>query len=878
VIPTLSYKRSNYFLYLILFLSISFLNGQSKQVSFSYNKINLQEAIQQLIDTYQLPVIYPSNLEQKKISIECDSCELDSALTLLFYNTDYDWKKIDEQYTIYRISNNLYNVGGRIIDITSNETIPYANVFIPSLNIGAISNDEGIFLIPDIESRLCTLYVSYIGYETEQQPIYFSVNKEIEIDIYLKQKIIKSKNIFIKGKSREFMQLSQEPSKIAFSPKHISTLPTIGEVDIYRSLQLLPGIHQGLGGTSELYIRGGRPDQNLIIVDGMPIYQRTHMFGFLSSIQSKAVKDIQVYKGVYPARYGGKTSGLIQITNRIGNTIKPHARFYSNFTINSAQIELPIFTKGSFIFTARHCNNIVSTKLYKSIKNFITGDDNFNLISMSANNNQTSNYSPMFTFKDINAVFSYLLNPRNRISITYSNGADIINEKREFYGFNTILEFDSTNIQEETEWSNQGAILNWSFYLNPNWHTKLYISKTGYSSLHKSNLFIGNNVNNTPQQSTNEKNIFSDQIYGFYQSIKSLTNHHLEIGVSKSFLSANYRTNRSLEDSSEEISLAQNAYLQSVYVQDSWSISKLFNINGGFRSTYYSYNKTNYFTPRLTGSFELTPSITIETGIGQNNQFTHQFNSNMSTRGTQGTWLISSGDVPIISSDNSHSSIYWKNLNYDFSLSYYQKNSRGHYDFGRFISPIAILSNQNNNEPNLQDDMIGNEKTMGAEIFIRRKNKQINGWIAYQFNNTNYSFNDIDNGHYYTADHDITHEFKSVTMTSVLDYDITATWSYSSGRVYTDPNEINKTNDFQIIFNPGKRNKERLEPVHHLDISISKRYTLNYLQLDIGLSIYNIYNKENISHKRYNPYTSENIISDVVMLGLTPTFFIEASF
>ena len=218
MIPTLSYKRSNYFLYLILFLSISFLNGQSKQVSFSYNKINLQEAIQQLIDTYQLPVIYPSNLEQKKISIECDSCELDSALTLLFYNTNYDWKKIDEQYTIYKISNNLYNVTGRILDITSNETIPYANVFIPSLNIGAISNDEGIFLISDIESRLCTLYVSYIGYETEKQSIYFSVNKEIEIDIYLKQKIIKSKNIFIKGKSREFMQLSQDPSKIAFSP------------------------------------------------------------------------------------------------------------------------------------------------------------------------------------------------------------------------------------------------------------------------------------------------------------------------------------------------------------------------------------------------------------------------------------------------------------------------------------------------------------------------------------------------------------------------------------------------------------------------------------------------------------------------------------
>ena len=114
-------------------------------------------------------------------------------------------------------------------------------------------------------------------------------------------------------------------------------------------------------------------------------------------------------------------------------------------------------------------------------------------------------------------------------------------------------------------------------------------------------------------------------------------------------------------------------------------------------------------------------------------------------------------------------------------------------------------------------------------------------------------------------------------MPSVLDYHLPANWSYSSGRVYTHPDDINKTNDFQIIFNPGSRNNERLDPVHHLDISISKKYILNRLQLDIGLSIYNIYNRKNVSHKRYNPYTSGNIISDVIMLGVTPTFFIQAS-
>lgn len=281
------------------------------------------------------------------------------------------------------------------------------------------------------------------------------------------------------------------------------------EVDIFRSLQLLPGIHQGLGGTAELYIRGGRPDQNLIIIDGMPIYQKTHMFGFLSSIQAKAVKDVQVYKGGYPARFGGKTSGLIQITNRVGNNVSPHLRLYTNMTINSLQLELPIFSRGSFIVTARHYNNIVSTQLYKSVKDFITGDDNFNLISVSANETQSTTYSPEFTFKDLNAVLSYLISPKNRISLTYTSGTDIINEERKFYGFETILEYDSTSINEETEWSNQGTILNWSYYLNPNWQTKFSIAKTDFNSLYNSRQFNdANNIDKLPLQSLDEKNVF----------------------------------------------------------------------------------------------------------------------------------------------------------------------------------------------------------------------------------------------------------------------------------------------------------------------------------------------------------------------------------
>ena len=876
--PTSSYKQTQHLLVFLLYLFVSLINGQTKPISFSYNKSSLKKGLQQLVGDYQLPLIYPSNLEDKKISAKCNSCTLDSALTLLLYNTNYSWKKINKQYTIYKIYSGPYTITGKIIDNVSNESIPYANVYIPSVDMGTISNDEGIFSLSGIESRICTVFVSYIGFETLETPIDFSSTQEPFIKIFLKQKIINSKNIFIRGRSREFMRLSNEPEKISFSPKHISTLPTIGEVDIFRALQLLPGIHQGLGGTAELYIRGGRPDQNLIIADGMPIYQKTHMFGFLSSIQAKAVKDIQVYKGGYPAKFGGRTSGLIQITNRAGNNISPHLRLYTNMTINSLQLEVPISSKGSFIVTSRNSNNIVSTRLYKSVKDFITGDDNFNLISVSANETQKTTYNPEFTFKDINAVLSYLISPKNRISLTYISGKDIINEKRDFIGFETILEYDSTTINEETEWSNEGAILNWSYYLSPDWQTKISISKTGFRSLYNSKQFDkSNNIDISPLQSLDEKNIFIDRIFTIRQIINSVSNHNLEIGLNKSLLSSDYKTIRTLDDISEELDIKQSGYLQTLYIQDNWSIINNVKLNLGLRNTYYSKTDRNYITPRFSISFRISPKIKFETSYGKYNQFVHQFNSPISTRGTKGTWLISNGKIPVINSSSSHSSIFWRDSDYDLSFSYYQRNSNGQYDFEKYISPIPILSNPTNTDYSFTADSTGTEKTAGGEIFIRRKNKQINGWIAYQLNNTKYSFDDIDNGQFFNADHDITHELKTIIITSILDYDVTANWSFSSGRVYTHQNEINITNDFQIIFNPGARNKERLNPVHHLDISISKKYIFKRLQLDAGLSIYNVYNRKNVSHKRYNPYTSGNIISEVIMLGITPTLFIQAS-
>ena len=428
---------TSYFKYIAILslLIFSHIKSNNPQVSISYNDIPIDKAIQKIVTDYEVPIIYPSKIANQYISIDCYDCDLETVLNIILSKIDYDWKKIGNQYTIFEIDDAKFNVTGRVYDKRSNETIPYANIYIPHLNIGTASDNEGFFSLSNIESKICTLLVSYIGYETHKQVVTRLKNKDIFLNIFLNQKVLKSKNIFIKGVAREFLSIAKDPGKISFSPRHVSTLPTIGEIDIFRSLQLLPGINAGLGGNAELYIRGGRPEQNLILIDGMSLYQDTHMFGFLSSAQAASIKDVQVYKGVYPARYGGRISGLLEITNKTGSNSETKAKVFTNFTTNSAQLEMPISSNGSFILTGRICNDIVPTKLYSSIKDFIIGDDNFNLISLSADPNQSSTYAPKFNFQDISAVATYMINPMNSISFTLIRGEDNIDEKREFYIF-----------------------------------------------------------------------------------------------------------------------------------------------------------------------------------------------------------------------------------------------------------------------------------------------------------------------------------------------------------------------------------------------------------------------------------------------------------
>ena len=845
------------------------LKGEMQDsISFTFDKEPLGNVLRQITDIYKIPVIFTDEaVNDVFITAECDSCPKIDAMDRVLFSTDLVWEMRGNQFTVFR-SKKPYQFGlsGLVTDMETGETIPHANIYIPNIGIGDISTPEGTFSFVNIPIKSCSLFVSYIGYRTKGISLSFPRDEYKVLNIDLKPRVISSTGVWITAKNREFMDRSDTPGKISFSPRHITTLPNLGEVDIFRSLQLLPGIQFGIGGTSDLYIRGGNSDQNLILIDGMPIYHTGHLFGFVSGINANTIKDIQVYKGSFPAQFGGRISSVIELTTRNGNSIKPKGSVYGNLMSHGFSIELPIFNRGSWIFNLRKSTN--QTELYNSIKNFITGDNQFDLIGESADTskNQTTSYNPNFFYDDLNSKFSYMVSEKSKISITLSSGKDSISESRKFFGFQTTFGYDTSITQQNTEWSNKGISLNWNKHWNHVTESKLTISNYSYSSKYNSNQTAIVKKDSKRIASSSENNNFDDITFNFHGRYKGFNSHKILTGFGGSLYNLKFHDLKKDENSDTTYQFNQTSDLYFFYIQDRWTVLNNYIIQSGIRFSYYSELSNLNSAPRFS-IIKKFNNITLEGSLGKHFQFIHQFNSNYSTRGTDGMWILSSKNVPNSSSINYHLGLNLDYLHYSITTEIYHRSSEKLIRFQNSLYPPL-----NNREQNLY----GSGYSNGTEFLIRKKEGLVTGWLSYLFNKTFFDFPNLNNGEIFPGNHDKTHEIKSVIITRIGDWDLTANWVYSSGLVYTEINDIDNSN--QIISVIRNKNNKRLKPIHHLDISASTNIKLFATNIHTGISVYNLYNKKNISHKRYNPYTPVLTVTDVSMFGITPALFLNISF
>ena len=870
-------KKCNYLkLFFLPWILLSIILADS-DISYNLKETTINNAINFLIDEYDLIIIFPDQLSELKFSGECNKCTEEEAITIILETTDFSWKKINEQFVIYtpKIKNNS-TIYGRVYDKHSNQPIPYANIYIQRYDEGDMSDHNGFFSVSRVGEKPCSLVVSYIGYETNKQAITVNPKKYFFKEITLTPKVLNSKEISILAENQDFMTESNNPGQLSFSPRHVSSLPNLGEVDIFRSMQFLPGIQLSLGSTSNLNIRGGTSDQNLISLDGMTLYHTSHMFGFISGVSHEIIKDVQIFKGYIPAVNGGRISSLVELTSRTGNNTSLHGSAYGNFMSNGLLAEMPIFKKGSLIINYRKSRpRSQFSKVYESIQKFMTGDNRFNLINAAAkhNTNQNATYNINSSYEDFFSKLSFLINSKNRITLTTIIGQDSVSEDRTFFGFSNILEYDSTNINEKDKIKSRGIVLNLFSDWDNNFTSHFSISKYYFSNHYSSIQSLPFKNDFSSIGSAQKNHFFHDNSIRYSHQYHGIDNHKLVIGLEESFYNLTYREKNIDGNFSRATLLDQNRHLYSFFLQDYWKPKKELEIHIGFRASYLNNINKIYKEPRFAMKYRYNRNLSFEFSFTQNSQFLHHFSTSNNLRVNSGKLLISSKKIPPIISRNYHTGINWESTDYNFTSSIYSKNLNDFSHFNYLSSYQNYLSSFNMSIA----DGTGNVK--GIETLLRKKTGQINGWMAYLFNQTKYYTPQYNNNKQYFANHDKTHEFKSVAITTLFNLNFSISWVFTSGAPFTKINDLYlESGSGYEIFVRNNYNAKRLENTHHLDLSITKLFYLSKVTLDIGFSVYNLFNKKNLTHKRYNPYSGTLSITDVAMFGITPSIHTKISF
>ena len=828
----------------------------------------LNLAIDSLVSTYDLNIVYQDKIINNiTINSICKNCNSDEAIKSLLKNTSLDWKKNKYQYIII---NNKINktISGYIIDAKSGEYIPHANIYVKDSYLGTMSDEYGFFNISGNIDKADTLIISYIGYH----PLKIVNNVNDDANYYeIMPKILGVETINIFGEKIEFLQRSSSHGELAFSPRHITNLPNIGESDVFRSLQLLPGIQMGNSGFAGLFIRGGTPDQNRIILDGMTVYQVDHFFGFFSSINSNIVKDVQIYKSSFPAKFGGGISSIIDITGKSGSTKKQKLDLFTNMLSAGFTYQKPLSKRGSLILSARRSfTDQYQTKLYDKIHDFLISGSGLNIGSElpSDSLSYSSQYLPNFYFYDINGKFTYLPTEKDIISISFYEGRDYLGEEKTFDFPSDTIGVDQVKTNERTRWGNNGLSGRWLHRWSEKLTTQLFLSDTKYLSNHLLNSYWSLDTSITPVYLSKDKNQIIDQTSRINVTYNTGKNHLIELGLAKTIYTTDYSLD--LGDSIIFINEKIKGSLIEGYVQDRWIVSPNMELLLGLRSEKFSKGNTIFIDPRLSVSYHISDRLSLKVSGSRAHQFLNRFSNDVITNGSKFVWLIPNKHMEPMGSIQKNFGIEYDSPDIFFGFDLYNKNVSNISDFSQFVFPIDVYSESSNNLT-----FQGEGKSTGFELFFHKKKGKLKGWASYNYGTIQCKFPELNGGEVFLADHDRTHEIKSALISSIGKWTLTITGLISSGRVFTPNNNLmireNENANYTLQAEPGTKNSNRLPIVQRVDLSLNRSMYFMEKNVDIGISIFNVFNRKNISHRSYNLFIDPFISTDVIMLGFTPT-------
>ncbi len=787
--------------------------AEAENIQFSFNDEQLSKVIICHKDTFP-------NIEE--------------ALQTLLKSTDLLYECIDNVWIIYPIMKEKYHtISGDIIDINTNEALPYSHILINGWP--TISNQNGRFSYSLLEvDTICKITVSYLGYYILDTIVQISQNLSFELtpsSIGLTEIIICDKII------EKSYQFGGQPGLIKLNHKISHFLPGYGDNSIFNLIRLMPGILASGEQTSELIIWGGYAGQSEVKFDGFTVFGLKNFNDNISSFNPLMAKDVEIYKGGYDARFGGRVGGIVNIIGKNGNTKKPSFVFnINNMTLNGFA-DIPLSKSSSLILAFRH-----------TYYNLYNPSDMTGLFSKTsiADSSNTISIIPDYLFRDANLKYSKTFKNNDIFFVSLHAGEDKFNYHINEPVINRII---------EKKTSENNLQVGGSTYYSHNWSngssSDILFSYSSLSSEYKDDFKIKFPMAANIEYKADDKsnNQLEEYSIKFSNSITPNRKHNIKTGI-------NFIHNMVMLDeysfSTKTSYYFTSANRFSFFVQDELSVNQRFHVKVGLRAI-HSFNINNtYLEPRFSAVFRIGDHWKINSAIGVYNQFISLSTIYDDFGNYKYFWTIADGnEIPVLHSNHFVlGTKYFKN-DLLISLEGYYKSIDG---LTRFYNLVNY---------NIQDIFYGTATGFGIDVLIKKDFHKHSAWIAYSLGKTTESFQYQNLYNIRPAPQDQRHELKLATMLNFDPIFCSSTYIYGSGFPYEN-NMSFKQNVFQ--------------PYSRLDISIIYKFLDRKLKGETGISVLNVLNTKNLKYESFEKIprsqtTGINIVSEA--LPITPTFFLK---
>lgn len=719
----------------------------------------------------------------------------------------------------FALAQDPFQLKGKVSDGADGQALAGATVQVPSQRKGAFTDDDGKFDIK-VKGDTATVVVSYTGYETQTKFINLSAEMP-DLEFQLLEKGSEIGTVVIEGNSLEEKLKSTQMSADHLTIMEAKRIPALfGEVDVIKTLQLKPGVQSGGEGTSGIYVRGGGPDQNLFLLDNAPVYNPSHLFGLFSTFNGDAVKDITLYKGGYPAQYGGKLSSVIDIGLREGNKQKFSGSGGLGLISSRLSLEAPIVKeKVSLLVAGRRTYFDVFTRQLNKLNEDKEG---FNPI-------------PDYYFYDFNGKLDAKISPRDQMSLS-------------FYGGRDKFKFSSGEFDFKLGWGNMAGAAEWSHAFSAKLLMKNYLTFSDY------NYSFDNKFSQFSFKLTSGIRDWGGRSELLWRPTEK---HNIRGGLSYIYHTFTVgRFNASSEDGTINFNSGDNYYGNEMgaYVNDEYNLNSKLTINGGLRLSGFSGQNKFYqgLEPRASLNYRASEKVALKAGYARMFQYIHMVSTSGASLPTD-IWFPSGKIVTPQRSDQVAASASVL-LSRQFLLTnevYYKWMAR-QVDFR---DGAQIFFN-----PQLEEEFVfGKGWGYGDEIYLEKKRgpgnnmlDKLTGWVGYTLSWSWRQFDDINSGNKFHPRYDRRHDI-SVVLIEELNkrLSLSATWVYGTGNAITLPvawylsSDPVPGNDIGLVPIYTERNSFRMPAYHRMDFGLVYNFNPKWGESDLTFSIYNVYNRRN---------------------------------